>query len=228
VYDQFLHCMTGTAVCRATCATAHATCTAQHVDASRIWRCSADPSIMVLLEAAVCNAAMHLFVALVATVSETRYDITHAHACCPAGAVALASCLSSTHCQLRVLNLSGCEVTDEGAAALAAAVAGTASSAAAAGAHTGRHSAQGSSATVEQGLQELRLADNEIAAAGKPTPKPGPSACLQCVECLQFKHARCACCHKCDVMIILQGALGCRDVCRCVVLVRQYRSLMPG
>lgn len=85
----------------------------------------------------------------------------------------MASCLSSSHCQLRVLNLSGCEVTDEGAAALAAAVVDTALSAATVGTGTDRWSAQASTATDVQGLQELRLADNQIAAAGERTPEPG-------------------------------------------------------
>lgn len=83
----------------------------------------------------------------------------------------MASCLPSTHCQLRKLNLSGCEVTDEGAAALAAAVSNNALSAAAVDTGTDRRSAEASTAADLQGLQELRLADNQIAAAGEPIPQ---------------------------------------------------------
>lgn len=91
------------------------------------------------------------------------------------GAAGLAGCLASCRCPLAALCLSGCEVTDEGATALAAAVAGSPASAdaaeAAGAASMGRRSAQHSSS-----LQELRLADNQITAAGE---QPAGEDCVQ-------------------------------------------------
>lgn len=80
---------------------------------------------------------------------------------CSAGAAAFASCLSSSGCHLEVLNLSGCEVADEGAAALATAITGPACAVAAAGTSTGWQQVQHRIA-----LRELKLADNQITAAG--------------------------------------------------------------
>jgi len=86
-----------------------------------------------------------------------------------AGAFAVASCLSSCRCKLAVLDLSGCEITDDGAAALAAAIAGSTAAAAVGG--VGSVSGSGSAsrqARASCSLQQLRLADNQITAAGKP------------------------------------------------------------
>jgi hypothetical protein len=86
----------------------------------------------------------------------------------PPGAAALAACLSSSHHHsLRVLNLCGCEVTDKGAAALAAAVSGDSMADASGAAHSGESGSAGRRpAQHAPCLKDLRLADNQITAAG--------------------------------------------------------------
>lgn len=93
-----------------------------------------------------------------------------------AGAVPLASCLSCPQCRLEVLDLSGCEVTDDGAAALAAAVgaAGSVSSV--------EHCESGNnhSHTRNSYLRQLKLADNNITGAGEKAH----AFCAVCTACV--------------------------------------------
>lgn len=86
----------------------------------------------------------------------------------PTGAAALAACLSSSHGHsLIVLSMCGCEVTNEGAAALAAAVSGDSMAHANDAAHSGRSGSTDRRPVQHRPcLQELRLADNQITAAG--------------------------------------------------------------